>query len=268
MRRHIVSDRSNGEDCFALPKLRRLNHEERLRIAHLISERVVEKYGSDILAVYVCGSTSKKLDRPFSDLDLIVAVRTRAEIPMKYYLHRGLIIHIQYLKSSNILDAAEQFTDNWHWEADQYRNRIALYERDGWVRKLDDAVAKNDKMGSVEAVRKSFMMMTESMAVMRNAMLTNDRVGVLSRGRVLAEDGARIVLLLNRICVTTTSWFWKIVFDLDKKTKDFRELVEKMCGFVPTTIEDVATSCERMYREMYELVTEYGVKIEHGHLLV
>jgi hypothetical protein len=50
-----------GEACFALiPRLRKITHEERLRIARLISDRVVNKYGSDILAVYVCGSTSKK----------------------------------------------------------------------------------------------------------------------------------------------------------------------------------------------------------------
>jgi len=83
---------------------------------------------------------------------------------MRSYLHRGLIINIEFLKSSNVLDAAEQFTKNWHWEADQYRNRIGLFERDGWFGRLDEAVAKNDKTGSVEAVRKSFMMMTESMA--------------------------------------------------------------------------------------------------------
>ncbi len=251
-----------------IPKLREFTHEDRMRIARHISDQVVEKYGNDVLAVYVCGSTSKKLDRPFSDLELIVVVRDRAEIPMKYYLHRGLIIDIQYLKSSSILDAAEQFTDNWHWEADQYRNRIALYERDGWFTMLDEAVEKNDKAGSVEAIRKSFMMMTESVAVMRNDMLTNDEIGVLLRGRVLADDAARILLLLNRSYVTTTSWFWKIVFDLRNKPKDFKALVEKMCGFVPTTVGDVVASSERLYKEMHELVTHYGVKIERGHLWV
>src|SRR2546426_2883230 len=191
-----------------IPKLRNVTHENRLRIAHQISARIVEKYGSDVLAVYVCGSTSKKLDRAYSDLELIVAVRDQVEIPMKYYLHRGLIIQIEYFKASNILDAAERLTDNWPWEADQYRNRIALYERDGWFRKLDEAVAKNDKAGSVEAIRKSFIMMTESMAVMRKAIVIDDKVGGLLRGGVLAEGAARVVLLLNPRYVTTTSWVW------------------------------------------------------------
>ena len=250
------------------PKLRKFTHEERLRVARLISDRVVKKYGSDVLAVYVYGSTSKRLDRPFSDLELIVVVRDRAEIPMKSYLHRGLIIHVQYLKSSNILEGAERFTENWHWEADQYRNRIALYERDGWFRRLDEAVAKNEKQDSVEAIRKSFMMMTESLAVMRNDILTNDKIGVLMRGRVLAEDAARILFLLNRRYVTTTSWFWKIVFDIRNKPKDFKKLVEKMSGFVPTTREEVVASSERLYKEMCTLLRESRIKIERRQLWV
>jgi kanamycin nucleotidyltransferase len=251
-----------------VPKLRKFTHEDRLKIAHHIADRVVKKYGNNVLAIYVCGSTSKTLDRPFSDLELIVVVRERAEISMKYYLHRGLIIQIEYLKSSKILSDAEQFTDNWPWEADQYRNRISLYERDRWFKGLDEAVAKNDKKNSVVAIRKSFMMMTESMAVMKNAMLTSDTVGILSRGRVLAEDAVRIVLLLNRRYVTTTSWLWKIVFDLRTKPRDFKELVEKMSGFVPTTREEVVASSERLYKEMSELVTHAGVKIERDDLWV
>ena len=224
--------------------------------------------GAIFWAVHVCGSTSKKLDRPFSDLELIVVVRDQAEIPMKYYLHQGLIIQIEYLQSSSTLAAAEQLADNWPWEADQYRNRIALYERDSWFRRLNEAVERNDKAATVEAVRKSFMMMTESMSVMKNAILTNDTVGILSRGRLLAEDAARIVLLLNRRYVTTTSWLWKIVFDLRTKPKDFKELVEKMSGFVPTTREEVVASSERLYKEMSELVTQAGVKIECDDLWV
>lgn len=251
-----------------VPKLRKVIHEDRLRIAYQISDRIVPKYGNDVIAVYVCGSTSKKLDRPFSDLELIVVVRDRAEIMMKYYLHRGLIIHIQYCKSSKILDEAEQFTDNWPWEADQHRNRIALYERDGWFKRLDAAVAKSDRRDSREAIRESFMMMTESMAVLRNALLTKDKIGVLSRGRVLAEDAARIILLFNRRYVTTTSWLWKIAFDLSIKPKGFKKLVEKMSGFVPTTGEEVVASTERMFKEVSDLLARLGVKIERGDLWV
>jgi len=251
-----------------VPKLRKFTHDDRLEIAHHIADRVVKKYGNNVLAVYVCGSTSKKLDRPFSDLELIVVVRDRAEIAMKYYLHRGLVIQIEYFKSSKILNDAEQFTDNWNWVADQYRNRIVLYERDGWFRRLNDAVAKSDKMDSHKALRKSFMMMTESMAVLRNDVLTNDKVGVLMRGRVLAEDAARILFLINRRYITTTSWFWKIAFELPDKPKDFKKLVEKMSGFVPTTEREIVASSKKLYNEMFERIRRHGVKIEQRQLWI
>ena len=251
-----------------VPELRKFTHDDRLRIAHHIADRVVEKYGSNILAVYVCGSTSKKLDRAYSDLELIVVVRDRVEMSMKYYLHGGLIIQIEYLNSSKMLRDAEQFGDNWLWVADQYRNRIVLYERDEWFKQLNDAVAKSDKRDSHEALRKSFMMMTESMAVLRNDVLTNDKVGVLMRGRVLAEDAARILFLINRRYVTTTSWFWKIAFDLPDKPKDFKKLVEKMSGFVPTTEQEIIASSKKLYNEMFERIRQHGVKIERKQLWI
>lgn len=199
---------------------------------------------------------------------MIAVVRDGIEIPMKYYLHRGLIVNIEYFKSQSILDDAERVTKDWHWAADQYRNRIVLYEWGGWLSKLDEAVTKSDKASSADAIRKSFMMMTESIAVLRNNVLTYDKVGVLMRGRVLAEDAARILLLINRRYVTTTSWFWKIVFDLPNKPKDFKLLVEKMSGFVPTTEEKVAASSERMYKEISRLVTHHEINVERADLWV
>ena len=199
---------------------------------------------------------------------MIAVVRDGIEIPMKYYLHRGLIVNIEYFKAQSILDDAKLVTKDWHWTADQYRNRIVIYELGGWLRTLDDAVSKSDKASSSEAIRKSFMMMTESIAVLRNDILKHDKIGVLMRGRVIAEDAARILLLINRRYVTTTSWFWKIVFDLPNKPKEFKLLVEKMSGFVPTTGKEVAASSERMYKEMSQLVHHHGIRIERLDLWV
>lgn len=251
-----------------LPQLRKYTHEQRLEIAHRISNLVLDKYGKDVLAIFVYGSTSKKLDRPYSDLELIVMIRDGLEIPMKSYLFNGLILNIEYLQSSRFLESAERFTKDWHWEADQYRNRIVLYDRDQWFSELDAATKRSETADPTEAIRKSFMMMTESMAVLKNDLLTNDNRGILMRGRTIAEDAARIVLLLNRKYVTTTSWFWKIAFDAPKRPNDFKKLVEKMSGFVPTTTKEVAAASERLYKEIYALVSDHASGIQRSELWV
>ena len=55
-------------------------------------------------------------------------------------------------------------------------------------------------------------------------------------------------------------------FYLHKKPKDFKKLVEKMSGFVPTTVKEVIDSSERMYKEISDMVTDYGVKVERDNL--
>jgi len=67
-------------------ELRKLTHKDRLNIGRQISKRVLDKYGDDVLAVFICGSTSKGLDRPYSDLEMITVVRDGVDIPMKYYV--------------------------------------------------------------------------------------------------------------------------------------------------------------------------------------
>lgn len=57
-----VQESPDYRDRFVLiPSLRKFTHEKRLRVASQISDRIVKKYGRDVLAVYVCGSTSKTL---------------------------------------------------------------------------------------------------------------------------------------------------------------------------------------------------------------
>src|SRR5260370_22026526 len=107
---------------------------------------------------------------------------------MKYYLYRGLIIQIEYLKSSKLLSDAEQFTDNWPWEADQYRNRIALYERKRWLKGLDEAVAKNDKKNSAVAGGKAFIMVTQFIVALSKTVLTDAQAWAISRGPQLSSE--------------------------------------------------------------------------------
>lgn len=192
---------------------RRFIHEDRLKIGRQISERVLNKYGDKVLAIFVSGSTAKQLDRPYSDLEMIAVVRDDIKLPTKYYIFQGMVVEVDYPQESNFLQAARAFTKNWPMEADQYRNRIVLFEREGWTRRLDGAVAENERADVSEALRVAAVELTEDLTVLLNARITNDAVGIRSRGFVLADEAARLLFLLNRRYVTTTSWYWKQAFE-------------------------------------------------------
>lgn len=248
--------------------LRRFTHEERLSTGRQISKCVLDKYGDNVLAVFVSGSTAKQLDRPYSDLEMIVVVRDGATIPSKYYVHRGLVVEVDYRQESDFLTAARVLTRNWPMEADQYRNRIVLFERENWTTRLNQAVADNESADASEVLRLAAVELTEDLCVLLNARITGDVVGIRSRGRDIAGDAARLVVLLNRRYVTTTSWYWKQAFECPWKPKDFEKLVRVSAGFTPATPEEVAEAAERLYSEVIEVARLRGVAIESNELVV
>ncbi len=117
-----------------------MTHEERVALAKDLAARIVERYGEAVLAVFVTSSTAKGLDRTHSDLELTAVLRDGTEIEEKSYIHRGIMIEISYDQESKLLREAARLGPRWPQQADGFRSRIVLFERDasrrfGWRRR-------------------------------------------------------------------------------------------------------------------------------------
>ncbi len=250
------------------PPLRKVSHEERMEVGRQICARILESFKEGVLAVFISGSTAKSLDRPYSDLEMACIVRDSVTLPPKYYVHNGLLVEIDYPQESAFLRAARQLGSDWPIQADQYRNRIVLFERDGWLQKLDEAVRETDRADFKEALRFAALAMTESLAAARNARFQNDMVDLRTRAFYMAWDTARVVFILNRKYVLTTSWYWKQLFECPEQPKDFPKLVETVAGFVNSNREELVEAVERLWSETMLLVRGRGVSIESDVILV
>lgn len=250
------------------PPLRQVSHEQRLEVGSKISGRILETFNSDVLAVLVIGSTAKALDRPYSDLEMIAVVKDSREIPTRYYVHDGLLVQLDYKQESTFLKEAREPGREWPMGADECRNRIVLFERDGWTRRLVEAVEENNKLDFSEPLRFAALGMTESLAAVRNADLKDDPVDLRTRAFYMAWDTARVVYLLNRKYVLTTSWYWKQLFECSEQPKDLKKLVEIVAGFVATGRKDLVEASERLWKETMRLVKRRGISIESSDILV
>ncbi len=244
------------------------SHEERVRLGRELCGLILKAHGDHVLTVYIYGSTSKKLDRPYSDLEIICVIRDGVEIPAKHYVYQGIVVEVAYFQESNILKAASEVKKDWPIEADSYRNRLVLYERDGWLKLLDEAIAHSDQADMNEALRIASVELVEDLSVLRNAHLARDAVAVKIRGRAIAQDATRLVFLLNRRYITTTSWFWKEAYECPWKPRDFRRLVETVCDFVPTTPDEINTAGEQLCSEILQMVRFRGITVESETLIV
>jgi len=248
--------------------LRKVSHEERVELAQEISSRIVEIHRDLVLTVCIDGSTSKKLDRPWSDLELFCVVRDGTEIPGKYYLYKGLLVQIEYFQESTFLKEAARVGFDWHLAADEYRNRIVLFERDEWLKRLEKAVHDNDKADFTDDLRWATLSMTESLAAVRNANWKRDKRDLRTRAFYLARDTARVVYLYNRKYVITTSWFWKLLFECDQRPKGLRTLIDIVAGFRKSTSRELVDASEELWRETMRMVQARGFVIDASEIIV
>jgi KNTase C-terminal domain len=250
------------------PPLQRVSHEERLEVGKKICGKALETFGKDVLAVLIIGSTSKSLDRPYSDLEMDIIVKDNLDVPTKYYVHDGLLVQIDYKQESPFLKEVVKITREWPLWADECRNRIVLFEREGWTGKLSEAVKENDRADFAEVLRFAALGMTESLAAVRNADFKADLIDLRTRAFYLAWETAKLVYLLNRRYVLTTSWFWKQLSDCPEQPRDLRKLITTLAGFEPSTREDLVEASERLWKETMPLVRKRGISIESSEILV
>ena len=98
----LVKRASSGLGIVVLegPPLRKISHEHRVELGRQISNRILETFGENVLAVFITGSTAKSLDRPYPDLEMIAVVQDVLDVPTKYYVIDGLLVQLDYKKES------------------------------------------------------------------------------------------------------------------------------------------------------------------------
>jgi kanamycin nucleotidyltransferase len=193
--------------------LRKVSHEERVELGRKIASQILDTYEDAVLAISIYASTAKKLDRPYSDLEIFCVTTDDLEVKNKRYVYDGLLVEIDYFQASKFLKEALRVGWDWHVGADQFRNRIVLFERDSWLKNLEKTVGENDRADFTEELRWAILSLTESLAAVRNARFKRDQRNLTTRAFYMAWDAARVVFLYNRKYVLTTSWFWKQLFE-------------------------------------------------------
>jgi kanamycin nucleotidyltransferase len=248
--------------------LRKVSHERRVELGRKIASQILDTYKDAVLAICIYASTAKRLDRPYSDLEIFCVATDGLDVKNKRYVYDGLLVEIDYFQASNFLKEATRVGWDWPMGADQYRNRIVLFERDNWLKKLEKAVAENDRADFTEELRWATLTMTESLAAVRNAHFKRDQRDLRTRAFYMAWDTARVVFLHNRKYVITTSRFWKQLFECQEQPKRLRKLIDIVAGFEKSTNTELVDATQELWRQTIMMVQPRGFPIESRKITV
>lgn len=244
------------------------SHAERLDLAEQLAHRILETHGDAVLAVFVTSSTARGLDRWHSDLELTAVVRDGVSIAERSYIHRGIVIEIEYTQESAILKHAREVNRRWPLQADEYRGRIVLFERDGWLRRLDQALAERDAGDLSLGLHFATTVLIECRDKLRNAYRASDTLDLRVCASWVAENAALLVLFLNRRPMATTSQMFRQAFECPVQPPDFQRQAEVLLGLIPAEPDDLLPAAERLTTDLVEIVRTRGVVVESADPVV
>ncbi|OLD04869.1 MAG: hypothetical protein AUJ07_02555 [Crenarchaeota archaeon 13_1_40CM_3_53_5] len=247
-------------------ELRKVSRKERLSIGEQICDLILSQYGRRrVHAVCIWGDTAEDPDLPYSSLDLLVVVRDGIRLPSEQYVFSGLLVGVNYWQEIQILHRAREFDENWPWHTDRLRKRIVLFEKKGWLHKLDRALEESDKADSAEPIRDTALKLVEDFGDLRNARLENDESWMkMSCGRI-AWSTVTLVFLLDRRYLRKG---WEDVFECQAKPSDFRRLFETAVGFISASLEERIQAAEKLFVESLELAGTRGISLTSPQLQI
>src|SRR6186713_1964781 len=114
-----------------------MTHEERVGLAYEIAQRILDKYGDQIQAIAVYGSTAKNEDAAHSDLEMWVA--TSEEFPKVgdvLTVYKGITIEISYAPVSKLLNVATQVDASWPISAESLRSYALMFDRGNFSNRI------------------------------------------------------------------------------------------------------------------------------------
>jgi predicted nucleotidyltransferase len=114
-----------------------VDHDERLRLAADLTERLLDRHGAAIVAVGVHGSVARGDDGEESDLDLaVVTAGPEVQVPDRYLRHRDTVVDLGAIAADAYLEEAGHIGPAWPLAADQYVNHLAVHDPGGFFHKL------------------------------------------------------------------------------------------------------------------------------------
>jgi nucleotidyltransferase-like protein len=116
-----------------------VDHDERLRLAADLTERLLDRHGAAIVAVGVHGSVARGDDGQESDLDLaVVTTGPEAQVADRslYLRDPGLVVDLGAIAADAYLEEAGHIGPAWPLAADQYVNHLAVHDPGGYFHKL------------------------------------------------------------------------------------------------------------------------------------
>lgn len=178
--------------------------EQRLERAQSVAANALERYGENVIAIGVYGSTARGSDEPYSDLEMAVVVRDPVGVRRYEFYLDGWKTEVECWQPDALLKYVRELDITWPIWGGQFLHVLSLYDPQNFWATLRAWIAEMPDEMLHEALREALVgEFLEHVSKYRNARLRGDASFMRWAAWQLAWDAVCIVGLANRTCYTS-----------------------------------------------------------------
>jgi kanamycin nucleotidyltransferase len=244
------------------------SHQQRLATARTIFERLRACYGSDLLAVAIEGSVAKRIDGPYSDLELRAILRRDVDRWYAFF-YQGLFCGVSYTSLAQAEIDARRIDYQWPVTFDRMVTRRVLYDPDGVFTHLAEVARAAERMAPwEELVRDAVTDMYEQVAKVFNALEAPQgsyEMGAVAAARNVAYWSALAVALYNRHRYRSIIRMYDEAISLPMKPYGYEHLLPPLLS-VRSDMETLATNSWELWLAMRQWAEQLHIALDDDAL--
>jgi hypothetical protein len=240
-----------------------MEHKERMSLAQQLSDRLVKKHRKGILICGLYGSTSKKTDTPYSDLELMIIATNRSRFKGKSLLYKDIVVNYEVIKERQIKELVSKPGLRWPYYMGVLSIMKVLYGNQKYV---DDLILKGKSIPE-DNFRKKLQELLPSMVFESYGRILSckDR----SYYDDLYPSVIEVVMEMNlALCLLNRSWvthdYYRGVEDaysFDKLPRGYKKLTRALWKQQTPNLDENVALVEKLINNYLNLLKKENITI-------
>lgn len=245
---------------------REVTREDRMNIANVLANQLLEKYGADVEAIGIYGSLARKTDGPFSDIE-IKCVLNSLEDGFSYEWTSGdWKAEVNLDNKENIVEEATTVEEDWPLTHGQFFTILPIYDPKGFFEELRQKAGSVDNTIFKEAVCKTLVEeMYEYIGKLRNIKIQGPETFLPALAIKIATGGAMILGLHHKRYYTTAAQVLPEALLFSEQPSGFDELCQLVMSGHLYDSQRILDACEHFWNGLMDWSKKHGYMINYSN---
>jgi predicted nucleotidyltransferase len=236
-----------------------MKHEERIQIAKYATEKMIKKYGKDILVGGIFGSTARNEDEKYSDLEMVFIVKDSSKARTVEFYYKDILISLDVLEISEVKKSIKNVDIMWPLRMARLfslqitcGDKKILHNFHNMVKKIPKRKFKNTIQENVYHIKDGLN------KIKTNKSLRDKRQAIAVAKEILYGINLSVALLNKKYFTRNFYYNFPEAYKFKKLPKDYKKLVEEI--WLCTDVNKLFILNTKLINNFLELLEKNRIK--------